>query len=149
LEGRGAAVRRLWVVDCSAAMSLLMPDENGTTMETLLKEALTDSVLLLVPPLFWYEVTNVLRMAEKRNRLTGGEANALLYRLTELPFETAPSPTPAILIRIHRLAGEYGLTSYDATYLECAESAGANLLTGDRGILSAARDLPWVRPLRP
>lgn len=57
-----------WVVDCSVAMAWCFEDEADSRSDDLLDRLVTDPVVV---PLHWpLEVTNVLRSAVRRGRLT-------------------------------------------------------------------------------
>ena len=56
------------VVDSSVAIAWLMPDEEPDfVLATQENDAFLDCV---APPLFWFELRNVLLQNERRNRLT-------------------------------------------------------------------------------
>jgi predicted nucleic acid-binding protein len=57
------------VLDCSAALALVLPDESSAAVEdVLLSDSMAD-VHVLVPSLWWYECTNVLLQASRRGRI--------------------------------------------------------------------------------
>ncbi len=123
----------LCVVDASAAAAWLLPDEDNpvNTLESVASAAPH------APWLFWAEVRNILIVCERRGRLPAGDAEPFLAALDGLgiAFDTAPSE-PEVL----RLSRQYGLTVYDALYLELALRLQAPLLTLDRKLARAADD---------
>ena len=127
------------VIDCSAIMTLVFADEQSGMVESLITEAVSESLTLLVPVLFWYEVCNVLQMAVIRKRLNQDDASAALYHLTSLPLQTDDAPTPVIMMRISRFSAEYCLTAYDSAYLELAERNMADLITCDKALAAAQK----------
>ncbi len=52
------------VLDTSVAINWILPDKDQDTTLHLRARAIEDSTLrLLVPPIFWSEITNILTMA--------------------------------------------------------------------------------------
>ena len=140
----GKSVRDVWVVDCSAFVPIVFADEDAVSIEALLSAADQERLQIVVPTLFWYEVSNVLRMAVIRNRISQEEAEGALFRFTGLPFDTDAELPPAVVLRIGRFASEKGLTAYDAAYFELAERRSARLLTFDKALLALAPECPWI-----
>ena len=58
-----------WVIDCSFASALFLPDEASSNVRSFF-EKINDEDILLVPNLWWYEITNVLVVSERRKRLS-------------------------------------------------------------------------------
>ena len=123
-----------WVADCSLAMAWCFEDEATPRTEALLDRTETDAVVV---PLHWpLEVTNVLRTAVKRGRLTESQSVKKAAALMSLSVRYDPLT--------HQLAftttcQKYKLTSYDAAYLELALRLGAGLATNDDGLARAAK----------
>lgn len=91
-----------------------------------------------VPALWFVEITNVLGMAERRGRLSGAGVAEALTLLQSLPLEVAG---PGALVEagiVLDLMRRYGLTAYDATYLELALQLRLPIATRDRALLEAA-----------
>ena len=125
---------RLCVVDASAAAAWLLPDEAETGAKALTDVA---AATLHAPWLFWAELRNILIVCERRGRVPEGAAEAFLSALDGLAiaFDTVPSDAEVL-----RLSRGYGLTVYDALYLELALRLQAPLLTLDRKLARAAQD---------
>ncbi len=95
-----------------------------------------------VPPLFWYEIENVLLYKTRKNRdgvafLSKSDAMDILYDLKQLPVYTDLQPDSEIRQRIFDLAEEYGLSYYDASYLELSRRYGITLKTYDADLRAA------------
>lgn len=91
----------------------------------------------IAPPPLRLEVTNVLRMACKRQRLIAAQAHAMLTALAALPIDidvTAPNPA-----QILDLALWHALTAYDAMYLDLALRRALPVATQDLALADAAR----------
>jgi len=128
------------VLDASAALSLVLPDEDSEKVQAFLASSSMD-INLIVPPLWWYECANVFLTAIKRKRLEASEAREALAALWALPVKTDAAPTPvssAYLFHVG-LAGE--LSAYDAAYLCVAELHGAVFLSINEGLRKIARQI--------
>jgi predicted nucleic acid-binding protein len=89
-----------------------------------------------VPPLWYAEVTNVLLQAHKRGRITAKDVTQALTRIRRL--NVIDSPYTSDIGRLAELGMKYGLTSYDALYLDQAVALGAALATLDTDLRTAA-----------
>jgi predicted nucleic acid-binding protein len=93
-----------------------------------------------VVPLLWYaEVTNGILVAERRqicNREQSALFLTMLGELTIVDDEKRPAVTQLAMLD---LARTYGLTGYDATYLELVLRTGCALVTFDRQLADATR----------
>lgn len=127
------------VLDASAACSLCFEDEAGPAADQLLN-ALQVGVIW-VPALFFWEVANVLLMAEKRGRLSAAERTAFLHLLENIQPRIDTASPAVIWHDVLNLAAQSGLTVYDAAYLELAMRLNLPIATGDRAIQAAARAL--------
>lgn len=127
------------VLDGSAALGLLLPDESQTPAARKLRDALGTPVPLHVPAHWWIEIANGIIMAERRQRLSQALALEALGLLAALNLTTDPEPVARQLAAIAALARQEGLTAYDAAYLELAIRRGAILASHDRDLLKAAR----------
>ena len=127
-----------WVADGSVTLALVLPDETSDAVEARLGAALRKGPAL-VPPLWWYEVSNALLMAVRRKRLTTDEMEAALERLSNRTFEVDHLLDRVVAADIRRLAAAHDLTAYDAVYLELAARHRAALATLDNRLERAAR----------
>ena len=136
--------RQIWVVDCSMAAAFLLSDEDGASMDPLIARAMTEEIRLVIPSLFWFELLNVLVIAERRGRITHHQAVCLCSEVDRLPLETDPPLGPQDRARVHGLAAKHGLTVYDAAYLELADRRGARLKTLDEALLALREEYSWI-----
>lgn len=125
-----------FVLDASVAVSWFFEDEAGEYTATVL-ESLADWEAV-VPSLLPLEVANVLLVAERRKRCSEAEAVRFVELLESLPITTDDDTARRALKSTYQLAREYGLTAYDAAYLELAMRLGAPLATMDRQLADAA-----------
>lgn len=127
-----------WVMDCSFAAALGLPDEHSSAVEDFfLHVGVQDQ--LWVPPLWWIELSNVLLVAQRRGRITQAERATLFARFADLPVHTDAQIGEPVASRIQALAELHDLTAYDAAYLELAQRRGAGLATFDRQLAASAR----------
>ncbi len=127
-----------WVMDCSIAGALGLPDELSLRAERFLEVMLADAEVW-VPPLWWYEMSNLLVVAMRRRRLTQATMKHLAELYSSLPVLTDASPSPEISGTIQTLAIQHGISAYDAAYLELAQRLGTGLATLDRDLERAAK----------
>jgi predicted nucleic acid-binding protein len=123
------------VLDSSAALAWVLDDESTAigSLESLLHERVT------VPAHWILEVTNGLKMAIQRGRLKPSDRGPIMERLAILPIKADPETSVRGWQEIPALADKYGLTSYDASYVELALRLDVPLVTLDRALARAAR----------
>jgi len=126
----------LWVMDCSIAAALGLPDEQSDHADSFLQKATKEEVW--VPSLWWHEISNVIVSARRRKRITDNDASGLMQLYSTLPVHTDVAHGSELLERVHRLAMGYNLSAYDAACLELAERKRAILATLDAKLNHAA-----------
>lgn len=117
------------VMDASSALAWCFPDEEGSSPPP--------EFAVVVPALWALEVANGLLAAERRGRIPRETATALIPALEDglaVEIDTEADVFRSVL----PLAREYGLSVYDATYLELALRRFLPLLTLDRRLQEAA-----------
>lgn len=124
------------VVDCSAFLACVLPDENCPDPVLV---ALRDAEWV-VPPLWLIEVGSSLLGAERRGRIDAPIVARILGSLLDRPLEIEPVLPPG-LPEVLELARVHGLTAYDATYLHLALRRGLPLATFDVDLRRAAAAL--------
>ncbi len=131
------------VLDCSAAIALVLPEEHSATVSQWLT-SLPDDVEIIVPALWWYESTNVLLTAVKRSRISAVEAREAMAALRAIPQRTDENPSPVTAMHLFHVGLGQSITAYDAAYLTLAELSGGTLLTVDETLATAARAMQIV-----
>ncbi|ANK95297.1 MULTISPECIES: type II toxin-antitoxin system VapC family toxin [Rhizobium] len=124
-----------FVLDASIAAAWFLPDEQHDAADRLMSDL--NTMVGLVPTLFWFETRNLFLMAERRGRLRSGEAVLLMTQLRGLSLEDAGSGGDGMILY---LANRYALTAYDASYVALAKADGLPLATADRKMADAARN---------
>jgi predicted nucleic acid-binding protein len=90
----------------------------------------------IVPPIWELEFSNVLRSACLRKAMTAQDAQAVIAQIVSLPIDVdRHAVRPAELLA---LALRFGLTTYDAAYLELALRRQVPIATSDAALSEAA-----------
>jgi len=90
-----------------------------------------------VPSIWELELVNVLRAACVRQRMTAEKAQRIVAQIRSLPIEVDREPVPCS--ELLALSLRFGLSSYDATYLELALRRQEPIATQDHALRAAAR----------
>lgn len=122
------------VIDASVTLAWLFEDERSELAQQALTTLETGEAI--VPAIWPVEVQNVLLTAERGGRLTV-KAEDLLARIRALRIHVE-GPL-GIDASIYELAKKYGLTAYDASYLELTLRHACKLATLDKPLARAAR----------
>lgn len=131
-------------VDASLALMLVIGDDTERKAEALWREWITNSVAMIVPPLFRAEVTSVLREREYRGDLELGEASDALDISLQWPV-IIWEPDGQLQRRAYELAVRYNRPkTYDAQYLAVADLLGCEMWTADRRLVRGIGQ-SWVR----
>ena len=105
--------------------------ENQATPDTQAIAKRMENVRAHAPALWGMELVNVLRNACLRQCLTAQHPQLVLTQLSSLPIEVdRPAVLPSELLA---LSLRYGLSSYDAAYLEWALRRQVPMATRDEG----------------
>ena len=134
-----------FVADCSFMAAYLLNVFCDDELSDCIKDieyVLENNGQIYVPPLFWYEIQNVLLYMTRSKkdgqaRLTNTEVMDIMYDLQCLPIFTDLLPEAEIRQRIFTIAQEHNLSYYDATYLELAHRYNLPLKTYDEDLKCA------------
>jgi len=124
------------VVDASVALAYLTPEVGSLAAKEAISGWLTSETQMLVPSLFWLEVTNRLG---RRSGIGPEEIVATFVDLDGLELTTVELDRPLLLLAIDQMVRS-GLSAYDAIYLALALSTDSKLATLDRRLAEAAGD---------
>jgi predicted nucleic acid-binding protein len=129
------AAKQVVVLDNSAAIAMLAPDEQDSsyTRELLLQ---TDRIRFIVPVLWRYEFANALRMLQKRNRMAEHDFEQLFEDLEALEIEVSSDAQEPSTLR--NISLQHDVTAYDAAYLELALRRNVAMATCDKQLKAAA-----------
>jgi predicted nucleic acid-binding protein len=112
---------------------------DRTYTETVLDALRNPDCTARVPMTWALEISNVVARAEARGLVEEAQSEAFLEMLASVAIQADDATFARALTDTLHLARRYGLSSYDASYLELALRAGLPLATLDTGLLKAAR----------
>jgi predicted nucleic acid-binding protein len=125
------------VVDASVALAWALPDESSDYADAVL--AVVEREGLHVPELWAREIANGLAVAYLRKRITSADEQAFLAALSHLSIEVEQAASALTVIRDGTAAAmRYGLTAYDAAYVDLASRERLSLATLDMAMRKAA-----------
>lgn len=111
--------------------------EAPALLDELIRRVADD--VACVPAHWTLEVTNTLINSERHGRIRAGERDEMLAAIRLLPIRPDDETWLRAWDQIPALAIQYGLTAYDAAYLELALRLEAPLATLDQDLARAAR----------
>ena len=119
------------------AFAWVKPSQASAESDALL-ERIEQGATVVVPPLWFLEVANGLLVAQRRKLLTASERTRALARLSGLAPTVDAVDARIAFDRTSTLAARYGLSVYDAAYLEVALRRTLPIASRDATLLSAA-----------
>jgi predicted nucleic acid-binding protein len=127
------------VLDASLAVCWCIEDEQSAATDKILDE-IDSGGSAIVPALWIWEIGNVLMLAERKKRMSEKMRREQLAMLKGLGIEIDEFSTSQAWTETTRLAQIYGLSVYDAAYLELALRLNLPLGTLDRDLRKAATE---------
>jgi predicted nucleic acid-binding protein len=124
------------VLDSSTTLAWIFGDETTEAIRRLFDEVADTGAL--VPSLWRLEVANSLTVAVRRGRIEAGFRDTALADLALLDIATDQQTDSQAWRETLALADMFGLTLYDAAYLELAQRRRLPLATLDRQLREAA-----------
>ncbi len=125
-------VGRPLVIDASAALSIVRDEESSDAVRHLI--ARHGERPLLVPDVFWIEISNVL---VRRYELAAQDVLDAIAMLDSLGLITVQASRAGLLQSVAVMI-ERTLSAYDAAYLALVETHEADLLSLDRRLIASA-----------
>jgi predicted nucleic acid-binding protein len=125
------------VIDASITMPWYFQDEVSSEAEAVFDRVIADGAI--VPAHWKLEIANSFRTALRRGRIDREYREASLADLDAMPIQIDPETTVHAWSATLRLADLYGLTPYDAAYLELALRLGLPLATLDGALRNASK----------
>jgi predicted nucleic acid-binding protein len=122
-----------FVIDASVAGAWAFAEESSPLAEKV--EAVLQSEPAVVPGIWWYETRNLLVINERSKRISKEQSESFLALIAQLPIQVDSTFDETPLLD---LARHYGLSFYDASYLELALRRGLPIATLDRALETAA-----------
>jgi predicted nucleic acid-binding protein len=135
-----------FVLDGSVTLAWLFQDEQDSYADAII--ARLPDLEMLVPRLWHLEIANVLLVGERRKRCSQADTAQWLAYLARLPIVLDDETEIRAWSDTMNLARQYGLSAYDASYLELAMREGIPLATLDDPLKRAAQasGVPIYRP---
>jgi predicted nucleic acid-binding protein len=128
-----------FIADSSVGVAWAVPSQASSAADDLL-DAVAAGTPLVVPTLWPLEVANALLVLLRRKRILVPERDRALAALARLPLLVDEESPRLALGRISTLAGEHGLSVYDAAYLELAVRRKLPLASRDQALCRAAQN---------
>ena len=129
-----------FVIDCSATMSLFLPDENDTNYTNIIHKQLENKDCI-APSIWRYEIANVLLSCKKRNRLDDKQINEIANLIYKLPIDVENNNLHFIYNNVFNIASLNELSIYDASYIELAIRFNCSIATLDKKLIDIAKKL--------
>ena len=129
---------KLFVVDASVTLAWCLPRQATPETEKLLDQ-IASGTTAIAPCIWPSEAANALWSLERRQRLSPAQALNVIELLRAMPISVDHQPAGRTFSAAKELAGRYGLTVYDACYLELALRRQLPLATADRHLRTAAK----------
>lgn len=127
------------VVDASLTLTWYFDDETTLATDAILGRV--SEAGAVVPNLWRLEVANAFQAALRRKRISALYRDNSLTELAQLPIIVDADTDTYAWTTTLRLAERFGLTVYDATYLELAQRRSLPLATLDKELQKAAAAL--------
>jgi predicted nucleic acid-binding protein len=126
-----------FVLDASTTLTWYFEDETSAAADALMERMEREGAV--VPPLWRYEVANGLQTAIRNRRIDRAYRDVSLAELRRMPITIDRGGEDEAWAGALDLADRFGLTVYDAAYLELAYRRDLPLATGDEKLTNAAR----------
>ena len=128
-----------FVLDASVAIRWALQD--GSVADRAYADRVLDSLehaSSCVPALWYTELAHVLRCAEDDAKIGEAAISAFFLQLNQLSIETDEAASRALQNSVTAVSRQYGLTGYDAQYLELALRLQVPLATLDKKLRKRA-----------
>lgn len=123
------------VLDSSLLLASMLPDPRGIFSESIIDASLVSGGH--APALMPFEVANVMTRSLRQGLINEADRLQQLRIFAALPIVLEPPPDVDRLVAISGVADQYGLSGYDAAFLEQALRLGAELATLDGPLADA------------
>lgn len=127
------------VLDASLTLSWYFEDERTPAIDAVLDQVVARGAV--VPSLWRIEVANGFQMAIRRKRIDKDFRDLAIRHLGLLPIVVDPETDTYVWTATLRLADRFGLTVYDAAYLELAQRRSLPLASLDKELRTAGQAL--------
>jgi predicted nucleic acid-binding protein len=128
-----------FIADSSVGVAWAVHSQASDTTDQLLEQVAAGTPLV-VPTLWPFEIANSLLVLLRRKKLLAEERDRALDALARLPLVVDDEGCRLAFGTTSELAGEHGLSVYDAAYLELALRRKLPLASRDDALSQAAKD---------
>ena len=130
------------IIDASVVLRAFFPDEAQAQAQAVVRDHVVGQIALKAPDILPYELANAVWQAERRGRISAGQAGEIIRAMEGLQIEIVPLEWGEML----PLARRFDRSAYDASYLFLAEKLGEPMITADERLYHAVRaNLDWVQ----
>ena len=127
-----------FVLDCSATLPWIFASEASPATDRLLDQ-LSEGAKAWVPALWHVEVGNALLGAQRRGRIDKAGIEKFFSSLAVYAIEVDSETITLAWPKTFALGEAFGLTMYDAAYLELALRRGVPLASLDETLVAAMK----------
>jgi predicted nucleic acid-binding protein len=130
-----------FVLDASLTLAWLLDDANAASSlyaASVLKRITVGGSQIVVPAIWGLEIANVLARSERKAVISEAQTEEFKELLSALPIGVDAATSERALNETLQLSRRYGLSSYNAAYLELAMRTGSALATLDNDLREAA-----------
>lgn len=132
------------VLDASVILKWLLDDEAGRERADGYREAhAAGTETVAVPDLLYYEIANVLIMKKQLSEVAGAAGIALVWDFQLERYDFGLEEFQSAM----SIARRYGITVYDAAYVELARRLNCRVVTADRKLCEKTKSLGFVELL--
>lgn len=124
-------IKKTFVVDASFVIAFLMPDENRLEIDSVFNQFKSSLINLTASPILPFEVTNGLKSALLKKRITKDYCLSRMEEFFSYRIETQEVNFKEVFL----LAEKYNLTTYDASYLWLNKKFDTPILTLDKKLI--------------
>ena len=128
-----------FVADASFTIPWVFGDESNRASGEAWQAMKELQIVVHVPVLWLWELTNVLVRNEKRGRINSTQVSEFLRLVERLPIKVSPGDLPSVFANVPPVMRTHSLTAYDAAYLHLAKRSGLPLATLDDALAESAR----------
>lgn len=125
------------IVDSSIAIKWYLPDEYDDKASKIKSDFADGSILIAIPLLFFYEVSNIFRTTSRSLRIAKGDAIRAYQDILLLNFMTYSSKE--LFKSALEKSLEREITAYDASYIVLAEYLEVPFYTADEKLVKKAK----------
>ena len=126
------------VVDASVGFSWVYESQATTDTDALLNDVVAGAAVV-VPTLWFFEIANVLLIAERRKKLTAAQRKTARKSLEALSLTVDEEGHRSAFHKISEISDKYGLSIYDGTYLELALRRKLAIASRDEPLRAGAK----------